>query len=41
MKGQLPIDHFITHEFKGVEETNKVRVQTSGSKNVPLDPNYL
>ena len=23
MKGELPIDHFITHEFQGVEQINK------------------
>ena len=23
MKGELPVDHFITHSFKGVEQTNE------------------
>ena len=23
MKGELPIDHFITHNFKGVDQTNE------------------
>jgi len=31
MKGELPIDHFITHVFKGVDQTNKaVEILHSG-----------